>query len=253
MRVMMGALVVVAVAAVGCATRGSVRDIATHVQGLRDEVAALRQAQQDAAREDAQARAEIRALQERVRELGADVSASDEALAKMRAELTAAEDDLKTLKAALAARAEPAPAPPPAEKPAPVAPPRAGAPEALYGAALATFRAREHGQAVLEFLEFLSRYPQHPLAANAQYWIGEAYYAQRDYRQALTEFQKVLDHPNVNGKWADALLKIGMCHEQLREWARAREAWQRLVAQFPASGAADRARTLLRAARRAAR
>jgi TolA-binding protein len=28
--------------------------------------------------------------------------------------------------------------------------------------------------------------------ANAQYWIGEAYYVQHDYRQAQTEFQKVL-------------------------------------------------------------
>ncbi|HXG04336.1 MAG TPA: tol-pal system protein YbgF [Candidatus Binatia bacterium] len=250
MRPMLGALALLLVA--GCASRESVRDVATHVQGLRNEVGALRQAQQDALREGAETRAEVKALEERVRELNASAAASGEELTKVRARLTAAEDELKALKAGLAARTEPA-APAVIEKPAPVPPPRAGAPEAMYSAALATFRAREHGQAVLEFLDFLARHPQHALAANAQYWIGEAYYAQRDYRQALVEFQKVLDHPNVNGKWADALLKIGMCHAQLREPARARQSWQRLLAEFPSSPAADRARALLRDAGRAAR
>jgi TolA-binding protein len=98
----------------------------------------------------------------------------------------------------------PAVAPPPAQR-APPKPParspstpaerpresRSEPPEQAYGAALTTFRAREHGQAVLDFLDFIATYPRHPLVANAQYWIGEAYYAQRDYRQALAEFQKV--------------------------------------------------------------
>ena len=72
---------------------------------------------------------------------------------------------------------------------------RALTPEQAYSAALATFRAREHGQAVLDFLDFIAKYPRHPLVANAQYWIGEAYYVQHDYRQAQAEFQKVLERP----------------------------------------------------------
>jgi tol-pal system protein YbgF len=260
MRAVAGALALV-VLATGCASRASVRDVATRTELLRGEVASLRQAQQDAAREEAQARADLKALEERVRDLAAAVTTSSEELAQLRARLAAAEDQLRSVRAELTAKAEPAPAPPsekptsPVEKPAPpvAAPSRPGGPEAMYSAALATFRAREHGQAVLEFLDFLARYPQHPLAANAQYWIGEAYYAQRDYRQALVEFQKVLEHPNVNGKWADALLKIGMCYDLLRETAQARQTWQRLVAEFPSSPAAGRARALLRDARRAAR
>lgn len=50
-----------------------------------------------------------------------------------------------------------------------------------YDMAMANSRAREHGQAVLDFLDFIARYPSHPLASSAQYWIGEAYYVQRDY------------------------------------------------------------------------
>ena len=135
--------------------------------------------------------------------------------------------------------------PPPAERPArePVRPAQA---ESAYGAALATFRAREHGQAVLEFLDFIGRYPKHPLAANAQYWIGEAYYSQRDYRQALVEFQKVLEYPAANGKAADALLKMGLCYTNLREPTRANEVWTRVIGEHPSTEAAGHARSFLR-------
>src|SRR4029077_3469072 len=81
---------------------------------------------------------------------------------------------------------------PPVAAPSREPAPRATSPEQAYQAALATFRAREHGQAVLDFLDFIAKYPRHPLVANAQYWIGEAYYVQHDFRQAQTEFQKVL-------------------------------------------------------------
>ena len=52
--------------------------------------------------------------------------------------------------------------------------------EQAYAAALNAFRAREHGQAVLDFLDFIAKYPDHALAPSAQYWIGEAYYPRSD-------------------------------------------------------------------------
>ena len=115
----------------------------------------------------------------------------------------------------------------------------------MYGAALATFRAREHGQAVLDFLDFIAKYPAHPLVANAQYWIGEAYYVQRDFRQAMSEFQKVLKTAPGSLKAGDALLKIGLCQRQLRDEARARLTWQRLIREFPRSESAAKARAYL--------
>jgi TolA-binding protein len=87
------------------------------------------------------------------------------------------------------------------------------------------------------------------LAANAQYWIGEAYYIQRDWRQALTEFEKVLAHDPYTGKVAEALLRMGHCHRNLREPGRAQQAWQRVIAEHPRSAAARRARGLMDGAR----
>jgi tol-pal system protein YbgF len=158
-------------------------------------------------------------------------------------------------------RAQPAAPPPPAPPPAstaaqrPVIPPtdrparelqeaRATGAEKAYAAALATFRAREHGQAVLDLLDFLSRYPKHPLVGAAQYWIGEAYFVQHDYRQALVEFQKVLELGH--GKQPEALVKIGLCLLNLRDPDRARQTWQRVARDYPQSEAAATARALLR-------
>ena len=134
---------------------------------------------------------------------------------------------------------------PPVERP-PREPQAAQTPgaERVYAAAMATFRAREHGQAVLDLLDFLSRYPKHPLAGAAQYWIGEAYYVQHDYRQALVEFQKVLEFGY--GKVPEALVKIGLCHLNLRDPNRARQTWQRVVRDYPQSESAATARALLR-------
>jgi tol-pal system protein YbgF len=119
--------------------------------------------------------------------------------------------------------------------------------EQAYAAALNTFRAREHGQAVLDFLDFIAKYPKHALAPNAQYWIGEAYFVQRDYRQAVLEFQRVIEMAPRTPKAADALLRLGMCHANLREASPAAEAWQRLVRDYPRSDAAGKARSFLRA------
>ena len=121
--------------------------------------------------------------------------------------------------------------------------PRAGNPETEYATALATFRSREHGQAVLDFIDFIAKYPKHPLTGNAQYWIGEAYWVQRDYRQALLEFEKVFEHGQA--KAPDALVKIGLCYVRLRDLPRAQQAWQRVVSKYPKSEAATMAQSLL--------
>jgi tol-pal system protein YbgF len=133
--------------------------------------------------------------------------------------------------------------PPQPAPPAPAAS-RAGNPEQEYSAALATFRSREHGQAVLDFIDFIAKHPKHPLAGNAQYWIGEAYWTQRDYRQALVEFEKVSEYGPA--KTPDALVKIGLCHARLRDASRAERAWQRVIREYPKSEAAGLAQSLLR-------
>jgi len=144
-----------------------------------------------------------------------------------------------------AAPARPAPPAPLAATPAATPSAQAMSADAAFASGLASFRAGEHGQAVLELTDFVARHPDHPQAAAAQWWIGEAYYRQRDWRQALVEFQRVADAYAKSPQVADALLRIALCHESLGDAARSRAILERVVREYPASAAAPRARTLL--------
>ena len=255
------ALVIVALLATGCATRASYHRMRTDVAALRGEVTDLRQAQEATSRELARTSAESRALDARLTELDKAHKDAVAEVAALRARLEAGETEARDAKAAApppSTTARPtgpaverprelAPLEPAARAPEPRGPaPRVENPEQAYSAALATFRAHEYGQAVLDFVDFIAKHPGHRLVGNAQYWIGEAYYVQRDYRQALVEFQKVLDVAPSSPKVADALLKMGFCHRALHDENRARQTWDRVEKDYPKSEAAVKARALLR-------
>jgi tol-pal system protein YbgF len=251
-------LAILAFVATGCATRSSVRRLETDVQTLRTAASDAQQSRDAMARLLGRTIADVEAHDARLAELRKTVREQSEEMAHLRSRLEAATEELRQMRAV--ATPAPTPTPTPAPLPAPAAVPapenrvlrgiaggRAQSADQAYNAALATFRAGEHGQAVLDFLDFIAKYPNHPLAANAQYWIGEAYYAQRDYRQALVEFQKVLQMAPESAKAADALVKVGLCYTNLRDRARAQQAWQRVIREHPRTEAAAKARSLLRA------
>jgi tol-pal system protein YbgF len=245
------ALVSVALLLTGCATRASYHRMRTDVDALRGEVTTLREAQETTTRDLARTMAQTQDLDARLTELNAAHKNAVAEVAALRARVETAETATREAKVAppTATAAPPTPerprepAPPPTRQTAPAAENA----EQDYNAALATFRAHEYGQAVLDFLDFIAKHPQHRLVANAQYWIGEAYYVQRDYRQALVEFQKVLDVAPSSPKVPDALLKMGLCHRNLHDLNHARQTWDRVEKDYPRSDAAAKARALLRA------
>jgi len=231
------AVAAVALLLAGCATRASVRELRSDVARLSSDVAELKHSQDLSVSDLSRATAEIRALQAR----------SDAVDTTLRRQATEAAEH--AARNAVPQYAEAAPAPRPARTLGRREPDDA---DRLYNAALANFRAREHGQAVLDFMDFIARYPAHPEAPMAQSWIGEAYYEQRDYRQAIIELERVVTMAPTSFVAADALLKIGLAHTMLRENSRAQQAWRRLVREYPGSESAGKARALLRehAARR---
>ncbi|WP_020558930.1 tol-pal system protein YbgF [Thiofilum flexile] len=93
-------------------------------------------------------------------------------------------------------------------------------------------------QAVPAFEEFLRQYPSHPLAANAQYWLGEALYAQDNYARAVDEFAKVLQRYKNSAKAPDAALKMGYAFYELKRWEMARQSLEDTIEYFPSSNAA---------------
>ena len=240
----------------GCATRGSVRQVATDVKAVRAELVSLRQAQEGVSAQLGELSAAIQTSRATTDGLQRALTTTASDVSRVAARVDANDRAIQQVREAIATQAAAAAAAPPAPPPPAPEPPRerrVGSAENTYATGLANFRAREYGQAILDFLEVVTRHPKHPLAPSAQFWIGEAYYRQHDYRQALSEFQKVIDWESPNAKITDALLKAGLCYSRLREDSRARAAWYRILREFPDSPAAAEARQLLAAQRAAPR
>lgn len=115
-------------------------------------------------------------------------------------------------------------------------------PEALYNEAQNLFMGGRLSESADKFTAFITHYPKHTLADNAQYWIGEVYYSQKEYQKAIVEFKKVVDnYPNEN-KAPDALLKIGFSFIELNNKEKALEALKMVMEKYPASEAAAKAK-----------
>jgi tol-pal system protein YbgF len=244
------ALGLLAVTAAGCGTGDKARREA-EMAALVKQVGELKKGQEQVAKDVGRLAGELKALDAQAAFLVGETKASAQEREQLKAALQQQDAAVRGLRSAVdetnqkvAALSVPPPAPA-APKPQPPPPGREVTAEKLYATAMTSFRAEEHGQAVLEFTELIDKFPKHTLAANAQYWIGEAYYRQRDFNQALGEFQKVPDLYPQSAPVAEALLKIGMCYRALHDVPRARETWEQVVRSHPKTEAATQARALL--------
>ncbi len=107
-----------------------------------------------------------------------------------------------------------------------------------YQAAFELLKQQRYEPAAMAFQQFLVTFPDSELADNAQYWLAESHYVTQKFKEALTEFGVVLAKYPRSRKVADALLKIGYCNYEIKDWAAAREALSRVQAEYPETTAA---------------
>jgi len=112
---------------------------------------------------------------------------------------------------------------------------RSGDASGDYRAAVELVKAGKTDDAVTALRAFVTKYPRHDYADNAQYWLGEAFYAQKDYDHALTEFRKVIEVYPRGNKVPDALLKVGYCYQATGQGEKAHAVLQQVVTQYPKS------------------
>jgi len=108
-----------------------------------------------------------------------------------------------------------------------------GSDTANYQAAFKLLKDSQYDRAIEAFQNFLAAFPDSPLAENAQYWLGEAYYVNKSYTDALAAFQRVADKYPQSRKLPDALLKVGYCDYELKQWGAAKQVLSQVVASFP--------------------
>ena len=112
---------------------------------------------------------------------------------------------------------------------------------AAYQRAFHLLQAKNYGRAAKDFSGFLRTFPDSPLAANSQYWLGECYYGQRRFQEAIDEFERVFAFYPSSNKVPASLLKIGYSHLEQQHPSMARSVFQQLVRTYPQSPAAIKA------------
>lgn len=117
--------------------------------------------------------------------------------------------------------------------------------QGAYDAALQQFKAGDYKAAAGALDAFVKRYPESGYAANAQYWLGNAYYAMRDCKSAITAQQAVVKSYPDSPKAADAMLNMASCYTELKDKAGAKKTLETLLAHYPDSSAAQAAKERL--------
>jgi tol-pal system protein YbgF len=114
-----------------------------------------------------------------------------------------------------------------------------------YDQAMEMFKSGDYKAAAGALQGFVRQYPQSAYAANAQYWLGNAYYAQRDYKNAIAAQEAVVNNYGTSAKAPDAMLNIASNYVELKDTKNAKKTLQALVKKFPATTAAQTAKDRL--------
>lgn len=81
---------------------------------------------------------------------------------------------------------------------------------ATYENAFSLLKGNQYEAAEKDFEIFLQQYPNHVLAGNAQYWLGETHYVRGDFDNSARIFAEGYQKYPKGAKAADNLLKLGM-------------------------------------------
>jgi tol-pal system protein YbgF len=130
---------------------------------------------------------------------------------------------------------------------APSSAPASGDPLADYQTAFDALRQGRYDESTSLFNDFLRTYPDHELADNAMYWLGESHYVTQKYETALETFRGLVQRYSEGEKTADAELKIGYCLYELGQYEMARTALDGVIQRYPDSTVARLAESRLRA------
>jgi len=106
-------------------------------------------------------------------------------------------------------------------------------PQQLYEQAYGSLLQKDYGAAEAGFEDFLKRHPNHQLAGNAQYWLGETFYVRGQYRAAAAAFLKGYQTYSRSPKAPESLLKLAMSLSRLGQKDAACSSYGELATKYP--------------------
>ncbi len=189
---------------------------------------------------------QLRAMNGRVEEIQHRISVLEQRFDRMADDL---EIRLQQIESALGDGAAPVPArdrdlsalggvgttagrSPTAPSPA-IAFPEDAPPREQYDFAFDLLKKRDYGSAGVALESFLDKNPDHPLAGNAIYWLGETHYVQKEYKTAAKVFLDGYQKYPTGSKAPDNLLKLGMSLAAYGDSDNACKTFRKLLETFP--------------------
>lgn len=118
--------------------------------------------------------------------------------------------------------------------------------DTLYSNAVRDYNSHHFDLARQELSDYLQNFPDGPLAANAQFYLGELSYSQHKYSDAIEAYDKVIVNYRHSPRVAPAMLEKGRAYVQLGKRTSARREFSELARMFPATDEAKAAQTELR-------
>lgn len=113
----------------------------------------------------------------------------------------------------------------------------AGSPADAYEQAYALLRDKQYDAAEKSFADFLNLYPNHDLAANAKYWLGETFYVRGNFERAARIFAEAYQLYPKGPKGPDSLLKLALSLNGMGKKDDACLSLKQLVQEYPAGSA----------------
>jgi tol-pal system protein YbgF len=119
-------------------------------------------------------------------------------------------------------------------------------PQRMYEASYDDYTAGRFDLAIQGFQGFIQAFPRLANAADAQYNIGMSYYQLSKWTDARDAFQKVItDYPQNTDRVSEAFYKLGQTYERLSLVDNAKRSYETLIQKFPNSFSASQARQAL--------
>lgn len=198
-------------------------------QQMMDSIGSTRQAMR-ALRGDVQN--DLYGIQQQLVQLGELTGQSQRRLSELRAQLERRGEEIAQASAANDSMAVAAPAGPSAEQ--------------MYETSLGQLRLGSAGTARTGFRELLRAHPTSERVPDALYYIGQSFETE-NADSALAYYDQVTRNHPESPRAASAYYHIGLIRERATRNAEAREAYQRVVDNYPNSDEAALARDRLRA------
>lgn len=116
----------------------------------------------------------------------------------------------------------------------------------LYKEGISQFNAKEFKKAYNTFTEYIEKYPNGEMVANARFWRGDSLFSQKEFELAILEYQNVIADFSSHPKAPAALLKQGLAFEKLKEPDTAKIVYSKLLEEYPKSEQAKTAQKQLK-------